>query len=96
MCTFTSNVNFLLSSAGLPLFAGYSQSRSRPSKLLSRRKLAANKAKSFLLTSVSTITVNGSEPMFQPPIASKVFKSGSLFFRSLNLSNLNQMKMNVL
>ena len=87
--TSNNRANFCLSPGGLPPFAGYSQSRSRPSKLRSRKNFTVDVANSCLLAAVATMRVNGAEPIFQPPTAKLVFKLGLAFFKSLSLSYLN-------
>ena len=82
--TLTRRVNLSLSSGGLPRLAGYSQSRSSPSKLRDLRKFTEWSAKSWRLSAVDTILVKGAEPRFQPPTASSVFRLGLIFFRALN------------
>lgn len=56
--TLHNNVNFCLSSRGLPLAAGYSQSRSRPSKPCFLSSLIEDWTNVFLLACVDTIVVN--------------------------------------
>lgn len=86
--TWTNNLNFSLSSGGLPLAVGYSQSRSRPSNRRSRRYLMADWIKAFLVSEVVTMRVNGAVPRFHPPTASSVFSSELTVFKSLNLEYL--------
>ena len=82
--TFSSLVNLSLSPGGLPLFAGYSQSMSTPSKFLFLRNFTVLVANSRRLVGVATILVKGSDPMFQPPTAINVFMAGFFAFMSLN------------
>lgn len=56
--TLHNAVNLCLSSSGLPLAAGYSQSRSSPSKLCFLRNLIEDCTNAFLLACVDTIFVN--------------------------------------
>lgn len=56
--TLHSNVNFCLSSRGLPLAAGYSQSRSNPSKPCFLSSLIEDWINVFLMAFVDTIVVN--------------------------------------
>lgn len=86
--TITSLVNLSLSSGGLPLFAGYSQSKSRPSKFLSLRNWMVDLTNSALVSWVFTIWVKGLEPMFHPPTAKRVFTAGFLTLMSLNRAYL--------
>lgn len=86
--TCTKVVNLCLSSAGLPLLAGYSQSRSRPSKPRSLRNSMESATNSCLLAAVETIAVKGGELKVQPPTANRVFKLGLICFKALILSYL--------
>lgn len=86
--TITSLVNLSLSSLGLPLLAGYSQSKSRPSKFLSLKNFMVDLVNSALLSGVFTICVKGLDPMFHPPTANRVFAVGFFSFMSLNLAYL--------
>ena len=79
--TLHSSVNRCLSSGGLPLLAGYSQSRSRPSKLILLRNVITFCANSSISTALSTSSVNGPEPCVQPPIANNIFNFGLTFFK---------------
>lgn len=56
--TLHNTVNLCLSSTGLPLAAGYSQSRSSPSKLYFLSSLMEDWTNAFLLACVDTIVVN--------------------------------------
>lgn len=73
-----------MSSGTPPLLAGYSQSRSRPSKFHCRRNVTASRAKCVLRGSLATILEKTSLPAFQPPIAIRVFNAGFSTFRLLN------------
>ena len=92
--TITSLVNLSLSSGGLPLFAGYSQSKSRPSKFLSLRNWMVDLTNSALVSWVFTIWVKGLEPMFHPPTAKRVFTAGFLTLMSLNRAYLPKIFVN--
>lgn len=56
--TLHKTVNLCLSSRGLPLAAGYSQSRSRPSNAFVLSSLMEDWMNTFLLAGVDTIVVN--------------------------------------
>ena len=60
--TRTNLVNLCLSSGGLPLLAGYSQSRSSPSKPLFLRNVRLLVANWSILDCVDTMAVNGPLP----------------------------------
>lgn len=70
--------------------AGYSQSRSRPSKPRFRRKAMDWLMKRVRLSFVETILEKGSEPRFHPPTASKIFMEGFFCFRLMTLLNLSE------
>ena len=90
LLTLTRAVNFCLSSGGLPRLAGYSQSRSRPSKPWSVRKVIEWSTKSWRIVLVATILEKSADPMFQPPTASRVFSCGFRALRLFTLSYLQQ------
>ena len=80
--------NLALSSAGLPRLAGYSKSRSRPSKFRVLRKsmLVLTNFSIFLLA--ASIAVIEAVPKFHPPTATRVFTKGCSTFTALNFSYL--------
>jgi len=88
--TLRSSINRPLSEAGLPLLAGYSQSRSRPSKPCFLKKSTVVVANSRRLASDATIRVNGGDPMFQPPTAISCLTEGFCCFMAVNLSYLDK------
>lgn len=88
--TLTSWVKWVLSSGGLPLLAGYSQSMSRPSKPCFCRNWTDVVAKSLRPASVATIRVKGADPIFHPPTANNVFREGFRCLRLLKRSYLRR------
>ncbi len=86
--TWTSSVNLCLSSEGLPLFAGYSKSRSRPSNLFFLISWMEDVTNSCLVLEVTSIVAIFSTPKFHPPIANNVFSDGFCCFSLLKCSYL--------
>ena len=82
-------VSRCLSSAGLPRPPGYSKSRSRPSKLWSRRNLSVVWTNLVLVCFNDNMAVISAVPAFQPPTASDTFSSGLIAFKSITLSYLS-------
>ena len=84
LCTLHRYVNLCLSTEGLPLLAGYSKSRSRPSKPRALRKWIDVSMKSLRLAAEASMADILTTPKFQPPTASMVFKLGLLSFSAWN------------
>ena len=63
---------------------------STPSKFLSLKNLTVDVANSRRVAGVATIRVNGFEPIFHPPTATKVFMEGLAALMPLNRSYLEQ------
>ena len=77
-----------LSSGGLPLFAGYSKSKSSPSNLRLRKNGITELIKILLLLFDRSITVIIDVPKFHPPTANRVFNAALRSFKSFVLSYL--------
>ncbi len=69
-------VNLNLSTEGLPLAPGNSQSMSKPSKLYFLRYLITLAMKARRLAELATSGMKGSEPIAHPPTASSTFRLG--------------------
>ena len=93
--TCTKSTKFCLSDGLPPLTDGYSQSRSRPSKLYLRRKAKVDSIKRFRFAADDTISENSSLAAFQPPTAIKVFNWGFCCLSPLTFAYLSTTKMKI-
>ena len=86
--TFKRRIKFLLSSGLPPRLAGYSQSRSNPSKPCNRQKAITDWMNWLRCPAVFTMREKAALPAFQPPIAMSVLRFLDLDFSALNLMYL--------
>ena len=86
--TFKRRIKFLLSSGLPPRLAGYSQSRSNPSKPCNRQKSITDWINWLRRPAVFTMREKAALPAFQPPIAMSVLRFLDLDFSALNLMYL--------